>query len=126
MKSQVAFYRCNVCGNIVELIKNGGGTLICCEQPMQKLTANTTDASTEKHVPVGERSNGKINVKVGSVPHPMTNEHYIQWIAIVSDEGIERINLSPSDKPEAFFCDKNNVDIYEYCNLHGLWKSSLE
>ena len=125
MKERIAFYRCALCGNIVELIINGGGELVCCGQPMNKLTANTEDASQEKHVPVATREGDKIVVKIGSVDHPMVEEHYIQWIAIVSDEGISRIHLKPGEKPRAVFCDKPNVDVYEYCNLHGLWKSSI-
>lgn len=126
MKEKVAFYRCSVCGNLVDLVINGGGQLVCCGKPMNKLTANTEDASTEKHVPVASREDGKIVVKVGSVAHPMVPEHYIQWIAVVSDEGVERIYLKPEQEPVAVFCDKPNVDVYEYCNLHGLWKASLE
>lgn len=125
MKEKVTFYRCSVCGNIVELVKNGGGELVCCGKPMTKLVANTTDASQEKHVPVASRKDGKIVVEVGSVPHPMIPEHFIEWIAVVSDNGIERIHLNPGQEPKAIFCDKDSVDVYEYCNLHGLWKSSL-
>ncbi|AUG58969.1 MAG TPA: desulfoferrodoxin [Ruminiclostridium sp.] len=126
MRSKIAFFRCEVCGNLVELINNGGGELVCCGKPMVKLDPNTFDASTEKHVPAAERKDGKIYVTVGSVEHPMTEEHYIEWIAVVSDDGIERIELSPGNEPKAVFRDRNNVDVYAYCNLHGLWKSSLE
>lgn len=125
MKDKVTFYRCSVCGNIVELIKNGGGELVCCGKKMNQLVPNTTDAAQEKHVPVASRQDGKITAQVGSVPHPMIPEHFIEWIAVVSDDGIERIHLSPGQEPKAIFCDKENVDVYEYCNLHGLWKSSL-
>lgn len=125
MKSKVAFFKCERCGNIVELIFNGGGELVCCGEPMIKLDANTQDASVEKHVPVAERKDGKINVVVGSTEHPMIKEHYIEWIAVVSDNGIERIELTPEDEPKAVFCDRDDVDVYAYCNLHGLWKSSL-
>ncbi len=125
MKERVTFYRCGVCGNIVELINNGGGQLVCCGKPMNKLIANTEDASQEKHVPIASREDGKIVVEVGSIAHPMVEEHYIQWIAVVSNDGIERIHLSPGQKPKALFCDKSNIDVYEYCNLHGLWKSVL-
>src|SRR5450756_2459663 len=85
MKKAVAFYVCEVCGNMVGLIRDGGGELVCCNEPMKKLEPNTTDASKEKHVPVAVRENGKIVVSVGSVPHPMIDAHYIEWIAIVSD-----------------------------------------
>ncbi|MCX7842249.1 MAG: desulfoferrodoxin [Clostridia bacterium] len=126
MKTEVAFFRCETCGNMVGLIKNGGGTLVCCGKPMTKLEPNTTDASTEKHVPVAVRKDGKIYVEVGSVAHPMTEQHYIEWIAAVTDNGTERISLSPSDEPKAVFCDKENAEIYAYCNLHGLWKSEVK
>jgi len=125
VKAKVAFYRCEVCGNMVGLIKNGGGKLVCCGKPMVKLEANTTDAAKEKHVPVASRKDGKIYVEIGSTAHPMTEEHYIEWIAVVSDSGTERINLSPMDEPKAVFCDKPNAEVYAYCNLHGLWKSSI-
>lgn len=125
MKAKVAFYRCEVCGNMVGLIKNGGGKLVCCGKPMVKLEANTTDAAKEKHVPVASRKDGKIYVEIGSTAHPMTEEHYIEWIAVVSNSGTERINLSPMDEPKAVFCDKPNAEVYAYCNLHGLWKSSI-
>lgn len=122
----VAFYRCNKCKNIVELIHNGGGDLICCGEPMVLLKENTTDAATEKHVPVYEKKGESTVVTVGSVEHPMTEEHYIQWIAAVSDDGVFRINLSPGDKPQATFsCLENVQAYYEYCNLHGLWKVEL-
>lgn len=125
MEKKVVFYRCEVCGNIVELIKNGGGQLVCCGKNMTKLEANTTDGAQEKHVPLAERKDGKIYVQVGSVEHPMLDAHYIEWIALATDKGIERIELSPGEKPEAVFEDKENVTIYEYCNLHGLWKTEL-
>jgi superoxide reductase len=124
MKTPVAFYRCEICGNMVGLIKNGGGTLVCCGQKMTKLVPNTTEASTEKHIPVAERKDGKVFVTVGAVPHPMTEAHYIEWIAVVSEKGTERIALSPSDEPKATFCDKGGkLEVYAYCNLHGLWKA---
>jgi len=125
MKASVAFYRCEICGNLVGLIKNGGGQLVCCGQPMKKLEANTTDASKEKHVPAAVRKDGKIFVEVGSVAHPMTDAHYIEWIAVISEKGTERIALKPNDEPKAVFCDKGEAEVYAYCNLHGLWKSSI-
>lgn len=126
MKAPVSFYRCEICGNMVGLMKKGGGQLVCCGKPMTELKANTTEASTEKHIPVAARKDGKIFVEVGSVLHPMTQEHYIEWIAIVSENGTERISLSPSDEPKAVFCDKENAEVYAYCNLHGLWKSEVK
>lgn len=128
MRSTVEFFRCEICGNIVELIKDGGAPLVCCGQEMNKLEAGTEDDGFEKHVPVAKREGDHIEVKIGSVAHPMLEAHFIEWIAIVTDDGIERINLTPDDKPEAVFCacdDTEEVDIYEYCNVHGLWKSSL-
>lgn len=121
----VSFYRCELCGNIVGVIKNGGGQLVCCGKPMTKLEANSTDAAQEKHVPVVERKDGKLFVKVGSVDHPMAEEHYIEWIAVCSDKSTERITLSPGEKPEAVFVDKGKAVVYAYCNLHGLWKTEI-
>lgn len=126
MKAEAAFYRCEVCGNMVGLIKKGGGQLVCCGQHMTKLVPNSTDASTEKHVPVAVKKDSKIYVEIGSVPHPMTEQHYIEWIAVVSDNGTERISLTPNDEPKAVFCDKANADVYAYCNLHGLWKAEVK
>jgi superoxide reductase len=126
MKARVSFYKCEICGNLVGLIKNGGGKLVCCGQPMTELKANTTDASSEKHVPVAKREKGKITVQVGSAVHPMIEKHYIEWIAVISDEGTERISLSPSDSPGAEFGDKKNAEVYAYCNIHGLWKSNID
>jgi superoxide reductase len=125
MKTKTSFFRCEICGNLVGLIKNGGGKLVCCGQPMVKLEANTVDASQEKHVPVVSREDGKIIVKVGAAAHPMTEAHYIEWIAVVSDEGTKRISLSPGEEPAAIFCDKSNAEVYAYCNLHGLWKTII-
>lgn len=126
MKAPVEFLKCEVCGNMVGLIKSGGGTLVCCGKPMTELKANTTEASVEKHIPVATRSDGKITVQVGSALHPMTPEHYIEWIALVSENGTERISLSPTDEPKAVFCDKENAEVYAYCNLHGLWKADVK
>ncbi|MBC8063008.1 MAG: desulfoferrodoxin [Clostridiaceae bacterium] len=126
MKTPISFYKCEICGNMVELIKSGGGQLVCCGKPMTELKANTTDASLEKHVPVASRNDGKLTVQVGSVLHPMTEEHFIEWIAVVSDCGTERITLSPGDEPKAVFSDKENAQVYAYCNLHGLWKVDVK
>lgn len=117
-------FKCNVCGNIVELLHVGGGELVCCGQPMQQLKANTTDAAAEKHVPVIEKTDTGYTVKVGSVSHPMADEHYIQWIELIAD-GVSYIRfLSPGDAPEASFCiAAGKVTAREYCNLHGLWST---
>ena len=116
-------YKCNVCGNIVEVRVAGGGTLVCCGEPMQLLNENSVDASLEKHVPVIEPKDDGYLVKVGSVEHPMEEKHYIMWITLMAD-GIEYTRyLKPGDKPEAFFPVKaKEVSAREYCNLHGLWK----
>jgi len=126
MKHEAAFFRCETCGNIVGLIKNGGGELVCCGKPMVKLEPNTVDASQEKHVPIAVRKDGKIHVEVGSIAHPMTEQHLIEWIAVVADGGTERIPLSPNNEPKAVFCDRENAEVYAYCNLHGLWKSDVK
>ena len=126
MKSEVSFFRCKHCGNLVGLINNGGGTLVCCGESMEKLIPNTTDASVEKHVPVAVRKDDKIYVEVGSVAHPMIDTHYIEWIAVASDEGTQRITLQPGNEPKAVFCDKKDAEIYAYCNLHGLWKADVK
>ncbi|MBP2650541.1 MAG: desulfoferrodoxin [Firmicutes bacterium] len=125
MSGDIKFYRCSICGNIVEQIKTGGGQLVCCGKPMEKLEANTTDAAVEKHVPVAECKDGKLFVRVGSVEHPMTEAHYIEWIAVADGASTQRISLSPSDKPEATFAAREKAEIYAYCNLHGLWKTTI-
>jgi len=121
----IDFYRCNVCGNIVALIKVGGGTLVCCGQNMQKLEANSTEASQEKHVPVITKEDGKIKVAVGSVLHPMAPEHFIEWIALVIDDKVEFKFLKPGDEPKAEFGEAKSGTVFAYCNLHGLWKAEF-
>ena len=117
-------YRCAICGNIVEIMHMAGGTLTCCGQPMELLTENTVDAAKEKHVPVDEAIEGGYKVKVGSVEHPMQDNHYIEWIELVEENKIQRVHLKPGDKPEAvFYTDCKNVYAREYCNLHGHWSS---
>jgi len=119
MTEQKEIYKCAICGNIVEVVHAGGGTLVCCGEPMQLMKENSVDASIEKHVPV---INGK-KVIVGSVPHPMTEEHYIEWIEAESSNGESaKVFLKSSDKPEATFSFKP-IRARAYCNLHGLWKS---
>ena len=118
MVEKKEIYKCEVCGNIVEVVHAGGGVLICCGQPMKLQKENTVDASQEKHVPVIE---GK-KVKIGSIAHPMIAEHYIEWIEATSETGeIAKVFLKPDSKPEAKFSFKP-VSAREYCNLHGLWK----
>ena len=123
--AKVIFYRCEICGNMIALIKNGGGPLVCCGQPMIKLEPNTTDASKEKHVPVIIRENGKIKVAVGSILHPMLPEHHIEWIALDTGDRTEIAYLEPGMEPKAEFNDARTGTIYEYCNLHGLWKADF-
>ena len=120
------FYRCEVCGHVVSVVYPGAPTLHCCGQPMKRLEANTTDASKEKHVPVIESKGDNTLVKVGSVPHPMTPEHHIAFIEIVLKNGKRGCaKLDPAGAPEAEFPVKaSDIEtVYEYCNLHGLWKS---
>ena len=122
----VEFYRCDVCGNMVALVKKGGGTLVCCGQNMTKLESNTTDAATEKHVPDVKREDGKIKVTVGAVAHPMLKEHYIEWIALVNGDKVEIHYLTPGAAPSTMFNDVASGSVYAYCNLHGLWKADLD
>ena len=115
-------YRCNKCGNIVEVLHGGVGQLVCCGEPMELLTENTVDAAKEKHVPVIERTDEGFKVTVGSVPHPMEEDHYIEWIELIADGEVYRQDLKPGDAPEASFCiEADSVKAREYCNLHGHW-----
>lgn len=117
-------YKCNVCGNIVELLYVGGGQLVCCGQPMELLKEKTSDTGMEKHVPVIEKTSTGVKVKVGSVPHPMEEKHYIQWIELRTDEMVYIKYLKPGENPEAEFNVKaEKITVREYCNLHGLWKT---
>ena len=117
-------YKCDVCGNIVELLHAGAGTMVCCDQPMTLQAENTVDAAKEKHVPVIEAMNGGVLVKVGSVEHPMTDAHYIEWIEIHTASRVYRKFLHPGEKPQAAFqLDEAVLYAREYCNLHRLWKS---
>lgn len=123
MAEKLQIYKCNVCGNIVEVLHGGAGQLVCCGQPMENLTEKTADATTEKHVPVIEKVEGGIKVKVGSVPHPMEAKHYIEWIEVIADGKAYRQFLKPGQPPEAVFNIKAaSVTAREYCNVHGLWK----
>jgi len=124
VKDRLEVYKCNVCGNIVEVIHVGGGELVCCGKPMVLQVENTVDASKEKHVPVIEKTSDGYKVKVGSVPHPMEEKHYIEWIELSADGVAYRKFLKPGDAPEAEFCiQASKVEAREYCNLHGLWKA---
>ena len=124
MAIQLEVYKCELCGNIVETLQGGGGTLSCCGQDMTLLVENTVDAAKEKHLPVIEKCDAGILVKVGSVAHPMDEKHYIQWVELLVDGKAYRQFLNPGDAPEAFFpITGDNVVAREYCNLHGQWKA---
>ena len=117
-------YKCNLCGNMVEVIRAAGGTLVCCGQDMEHMTENTVDAALEKHVPVIEKVDGGFKVTVGSVAHPMLDDHYIEWIEAIVDGIAYRQFLNPGDAPEAFFPIKGEtISAREFCNLHGVWKA---
>ncbi len=117
-------YKCNVCGNIVEVLHAGEGELVCCGQPMEHLIEKTKDAGKEKHVPMIEKTLTGVKVKVGSIPHPMEDAHYIEWVEIIADGRVYRKFLKPGDKPEAEFgITAEKIEAREYCNVHGLWKS---
>ncbi len=140
MAEKLQIYKCAVCGNIVEVLHGGAGELVCCGKPMELLDEKTADAATEKHVPVIEKVNGGYKIKVGSVPHPMEEKHYIEWIELLADGKAYRQFLEPGDAPEAIFSlttaeyDSDlkcivmkdiktmTVSAREYCNVHGLWK----
>ncbi len=126
MTLQNQIYKCELCGNIVEVLHGGAGQLVCCGEPMKLLKENTVDASLEKHVPIISKTSQGILVQIGSVPHPMIEEHYIKFIEIITkDNKSDKKFLNPEDKPEAEFCISidNVLFAREYCNLHGLWKS---
>jgi superoxide reductase len=124
MAQRYEIYKCEACGNIVEVLTGGGGELVCCGEPMKLYVENTVDAAREKHVPVIEKINGGYKVRVGSVAHPMEAKHYIEWIEILADGKAYRKFLNPGDAPEAvFMIDAAKVTAREYCNLHGLWKA---
>ncbi len=117
-------YKCNVCGNVVTVLHAGVGQLVCCGQPMELLTEKTKDEGLEKHVPVIEKTEIGVKVKVGSVPHPMERKHFIEWIEIIADGQVYRQFLKPGSPPEADFTIKaEKIQAREYCNVHGLWKS---
>jgi len=122
MTQSSQIYKCNICGNIVEVLHTGVGELVCCGQPMELLAEKTQDLGQEKHVPVIEKTATGMIVKVGSIPHPMEKEHYIEWIEIMAGDRIYRKFLKPGDKPEVEFDIKGEkVVAREYCNVHGLW-----
>ena len=124
MNQRLQVYKCDLCGNIVEMLYASKGELVCCGQPMKLQEENTVDAAKEKHVPVIEKIDGGYQVKVGSVPHPMEEKHYIQWIELVAGDKAYLEFLKPGQAPEAVFkIDAAAVTAREYCNLHGHWKA---
>jgi superoxide reductase len=124
MAKRLEVYKCQLCGNIVEVLFGSDGTLVCCGQNMTLLVENTVDAAKEKHVPVIEKIPGGVKVKVGAVAHPMEEKHYIQWIEIIADGKSYIQFLKPGDAPEATFAIlADQITAREYCNLHGLWKA---
>lgn len=127
MKGEQKFFRCNVCGNIVGLVVDGGAPMICCGQEMEELKANTVDAAVEKHVPYVTQEGDVYVVQVGEMLHPMLEEHYIEWIYVQTEQGGQRKGLRPGDVPKGkfTFVEDKPVAVYEYCNLHGLWKKEL-
>ena len=124
----VRFFICKHCGNIITMVHNAGVPVVCCGEKMSELVPGSTDAATEKHVPVVEVNGNEVKVKVGSVAHPMEEKHFIQWIYLQTKEGVQSKHLKPHENPETVFAltagDKA-VAAYEYCNLHGLWKKEL-
>ena len=124
MAERFEVYKCDLCGNIVQVLVGGGGELVCCGESMKKLTENTVDAAKEKHVPAIEKIDGGYKVKVGSVAHPMEEKHWIQWIELIADGKSYFQFLDPGETPEAVFkVDAASVSAREHCNLHGLWKA---
>ena len=124
--NNMKYYICETCGNIIEKIHDSKVPVVCCGKPMKELIAGTVDASKEKHIPVYSVEGNKVSVVVGSVEHPMIEAHYIQWIVLKTNKGIQRKHLSPNDAPKAEFAlSEGEVveEVYEYCNLHGLWKA---
>ncbi len=123
MTEKLEVYKCNLCGNIVEVLHNAGGELVCCGESMVLMAENAVDAAKEKHVPVIEKVAEGIKVKVGSVAHPMEEKHYIEWVEFISDRKVCRRFLNPGDAPEAVFkVEAKQITARAYCNLHGLWK----
>ena len=124
MTAKAQVYKCDLCGNIVEVLDPGEGELVCCGQPMKLFEEKTADKSTEKHVPVIEKTPSGYRITVGTTLHPMEEKHYIEWIELTADGARYKKFLKPGDAPMAEFCiDAKTVSAREYCNIHGLWKS---
>ncbi|MDL1959314.1 MAG: desulfoferrodoxin [Deltaproteobacteria bacterium] len=123
MTKKLEIYKCELCGNMVEMVHEGEGELVCCGQPMKLMVENTVDAAKEKHIPVVEKVDGGFKVKVGSVAHPMEEKHYIEWIELIADGRAYRQFLNPGDAPDAVFrIEADKVTARAYCNIHTLWK----
>ncbi|PID52521.1 MAG: desulfoferrodoxin [Candidatus Moraniibacteriota bacterium] len=126
MTERDQIYKCSICGNIVEVKHAGAGELACCGKSMIVLNANTEDAAIEKHVPQIESTEDGIVVRVGKVDHPMDNDHYIEWITLVAGNEVKTVYLTPNEEPVATFAvTAEEITVYAYCNLHGLWKSNM-
>ncbi len=128
MAQKYELYKCEICGNIVEVTHEGTGTLVCCGQPMTLMVAKSTDAGNEKHLPVVEKAEHGTTIKIGSVPHPMEEKHYIEWIEVFLKNGrVVRIPLHPGDTPEVHFGHSVDdlIEVRAYCNIHGLWSKKL-
>ena len=124
MTKRNEIYKCEICGNITEVVHEADGQLVCCGQPMKLLKEKQEDEGQEKHVPVIEKTESGVKVKVGSIEHPMTEEHYIEWIEIIKDNKLPKKFLKPGEKPEAEFCTpEGEIKARAYCNVHGLWIS---
>ena len=123
MAERLGVYKCSVCGNMVEVVHAGAGGLACCGKPMENLSAKVVDASKEKHVPVVENIAGGVKVKVGSIPHPMEEKHYIEWIEVLLDSRVYRQFLQPGQTAEAVFhLTGDAIGAREFCNVHGMWE----
>lgn len=125
---EIRFYICEHCGNIVGMIHNAGVPMMCCGEKMTQLVPNTEEASVEKHLPVVTVDGDKVHVEIGSTPHPMVEEHHIEWVYLQTDRGGQRKCLEVGAQPKVTFavCDEKPVAVYAYCNLHGLWKTDIE
>ena len=120
------FFQCRHCGNLVGMIKDAGVQIICCGEPMARLIPNTVEASKEKHLPVVTVSGDSVNIKIGSEPHPMVNEHYIVWVYLLTENGGERYGFKPGDTPEITLKTSSKpISVYAYCNIHGLWETRI-
>ena len=126
MKEKVKYFKCSICGNVIEVVNGDINRVKCCNKELELLVANTTDGALEKHVPVYEIDNNEIIIKVGEVIHPMEEKHYIMWINLVTDNKVIRVSLKPGDEPIIRLPYIKDSIIYEYCNLHGLWKNIVK